>query len=115
MNFVCCHPVGRAVEALQACLGYRRADPDRRIGVVLKANTAVELAGWCEFIDEVCTVDVDVFTPPAGGVLDHIPRKWTGSSTTRGVTSAGNGSCSPVSPAITRSLRSTSMPTAAIT
>lgn len=76
VNFVYCHPVGHAVEALQACLGYRRADPGRRIGVVLKANTAVDLARWCEFIDEVHTVDVDVFTPPAADVLDHVPRDW---------------------------------------
>lgn len=76
LNFVYCHPVGHAVEALQACLGYRSADPGRRIGVVLKANTAVELAHWCEFIDEVYTVDVDVFTPPAAEVLNHVPRDW---------------------------------------
>lgn len=76
VNFVYCHPVGHAVEALQACLGYRRADPDRRIGLVLKANTAVELARWCEFVDDVYTVDVDVFTPPADDVLDHVPRAW---------------------------------------
>lgn len=76
VNFVYCHPVGHAVEALQACLGYRRADPDRRIGVVLKANTAVELARWCEFVDDVYTVDVDVFTSPASDVLDHVPREW---------------------------------------
>jgi hypothetical protein len=76
VNFVYCHPVGHAVEAVQFCLGYRRAAPDRRIGVVLKANTTVELASWCDHIDEVYTVDVDVFTPPADGVLDHVPAEW---------------------------------------
>lgn len=68
VNFVYCHPVGHAVEALQHCLGFRRADPSRRIGVVLKSNTAVDLAGLCPFIDEVYTVDVDVFA--------HVPRDW---------------------------------------
>lgn len=76
MNFVYCHPVGHAVEAVQHCLGYRRADPDRRIGVVVKANTAVDLATWSDHIDEVYTVDVDVFTPPAESVLDHVPAEW---------------------------------------
>lgn len=76
VNFVYCHPVGHAVEALQYCLGYRRADPERRIGVVLKANTAVDLASWCEHIDEVYTVDFDVFTPPGPDVLSHVPAEW---------------------------------------
>jgi len=76
VNFVYCHPVGHAVEAVQHCLGYRRADPDRRIGVVLKANTAVELASWCDHIDDVYTVDFDVFGTPAEDVLSHVPARW---------------------------------------
>ncbi|QUH02909.1 hypothetical protein HUO13_20690 [Saccharopolyspora erythraea] len=76
VNFVYCHPVGHAVEALQHCLGFRRADPSRRIGVVLKADTAVDLAEWCPFIDEVYTVDVDVFGEPSPDVLAHVPRDW---------------------------------------
>jgi hypothetical protein len=76
VNFVYCHPVGHAVEAVQYCLGYRRANPDRRIGVLLKANTAVELAAWCPHIDEVYTVDFDVFTPPRADVLDQVPPEW---------------------------------------
>ena len=76
VNFVYCHPVGHAVEAVQHCLGYRMADPGRRIGLVLKANTAVDLAAWCPHIDEVYTVDVDVFAAPAADVLDHVPRDW---------------------------------------
>ena len=76
VNFVYCHPVGHAVEAVQHCLGYRRAGPNRRIGVVLKANTAVEIASWCTHIDEVYTVDFDVFTAPDASVLSHLPAQW---------------------------------------
>jgi hypothetical protein len=76
VNFVFCHPVGHAVEALQYCLGYRRADPQRRIGLVLTANTAVDMASWCGFIDTVYTVDVDALTRPSDDVLGHIPREW---------------------------------------
>lgn len=76
VNFVYCHPVGHAVEAVQHCLGYRMADPGRRIGLVLKANTAVDLAAWCPHIDEVYTVDVDVFGTPAADVLSHVPKDW---------------------------------------
>lgn len=76
VNFVYCHPVGHAVEAVQHCLGYRCAEADRRIGLVLKANTAVELASWCDFIDEVYPVDVEVFARPSGDELDHVPARW---------------------------------------
>jgi hypothetical protein len=76
VNFVFCHPVGHAVEALQHCLGYRRADPDRRIGLVLTANTAVDMASWCDFVDEVYTVDVDALVRPTDDVLDHVPPEW---------------------------------------
>ena len=76
VNFVYCHPVGHAVEAVQHCLGYRMADPGRRIGLVLKANTAVDLASWSPHIDEVYTVDVDVFGTPKSDALSHVPRDW---------------------------------------
>lgn len=76
MNFVYCHPVGHAVEALQHCLGYRRANPDRRIGLVLNADTATDLAAWCDAVDELYTVDIDVFTPPPPEALAHLPREW---------------------------------------
>ncbi|MGP4021616.1 glycosyltransferase family 9 protein [Saccharopolyspora sp. 5N708] len=76
VNFVYCHPVGHAVEALQYCLGYRCADPDRRIGVVLNSATPAELATWCGAVDEVYTVDIDVFRPPTAEALAHIPADW---------------------------------------
>lgn len=76
VNFVYCHPVGHAVEALQYALGYRRADPDRRIGVVLNSATAVRLADWCDAVDEVYTVDIDVFEPGDAGMLAHVPAEW---------------------------------------
>ncbi|WP_031468301.1 glycosyltransferase family 9 protein [Sciscionella sediminilitoris] len=76
VDFVYCHPVGHAIEALQYCLGYKRADPRRRVGVVLNADTPAELAHWCADVDEVYTVDIDVFEPPEADVLAHIPRDW---------------------------------------
>ncbi|MER6990313.1 hypothetical protein ABT337_10915 [Saccharopolyspora hirsuta] len=76
VNFVYCHPVGHAVEALQYALGYRRADPDRRIGVVLNSATAVQLTDWCDAIDDVYTVDIDVFEPGGPDVLAHVPAEW---------------------------------------
>ncbi|WP_243867051.1 glycosyltransferase family 9 protein [Actinophytocola oryzae] len=76
VNFVYCHPVGHAVEAVQYCLGYKLADPTRRVGLVLKANTAVDLARWCPHVDDLYTVDVDVFGQPTDDVLAHVPADW---------------------------------------
>ena len=75
VNVVYCHPVGHAVEAVQRCLGYRVPDPGRRTGLVLKANTAVDLAAWCPPVDEMYTVDVDVFGTPAADVLHRRRRR----------------------------------------
>jgi hypothetical protein len=63
VNFVYAHAVGHAVEALQYCRGYHAADPSRRIGIVLNADTPAELADWCPFIDEVHTIELDLFDP----------------------------------------------------
>lgn len=76
LNHVYCHPVGHAVEAVQYCVGLRRADPGRHIGVVLHAHTATDLAAWCDAVDAVYTVDIDVFTPPQDDVAAHIPAEW---------------------------------------
>jgi hypothetical protein len=38
VNFVYCHPVGHAIEALHAAHGYHRADPELRISVALLAR-----------------------------------------------------------------------------
>ncbi|WP_216213527.1 glycosyltransferase family 9 protein [Amycolatopsis aidingensis] len=75
VNFVYAHPVGHAVEALQYCLGYHRADPARRIGLTLHHATATELAQWAPFVAEHHPIPIDVFQPnPAA--LDGIPREW---------------------------------------
>ncbi|WP_121006787.1 hypothetical protein [Saccharothrix australiensis] len=78
VNFVYCHPVGHAIEALHRCHGYHRADPDLRIGVVLNAATPVELARLCPFLDEVHAVEVDVFDGSADFTpqLARIARDW---------------------------------------
>ncbi|WP_158841672.1 hypothetical protein [Saccharothrix deserti] len=70
VNFVYCHPVGHAIEAVHRCHGYRLANPDLRIGVVLNSATPCELAEISPFIDEVYPVDVDVFD----GTVDFRPQ-----------------------------------------
>jgi hypothetical protein len=76
VNFVNWAPVGHAVEAVHTCLGYHRADPSRRIGLVLNSRTATDIASWCPFIDDVYTVDLDPTDGSAVPALNHIPREW---------------------------------------
>ncbi|QUQ64867.1 hypothetical protein [Kutzneria sp. CA-103260] len=78
VNFVYAQPVGHAVEALHYSLGYHAADPSRRIGVVLNADTPAEMATWCPFIDEVHTIRLDLFDPAtdARDQLEKIGRDW---------------------------------------
>ncbi len=77
VNFVYCHPVGHAIEALHYCHGYHLADPDLRIGLVLNANTPVELASLCPFLEATYPVTVDLFDAGwALAGLDDIPARW---------------------------------------
>ncbi|MDQ2585399.1 hypothetical protein [Saccharothrix yanglingensis] len=78
VNFVYCHPVGHAVEALHRVHGYRAANPDARLGVVLNAHTPVELTRLAPFVDEVHSVPVDVFDATAdhSAALAAIPADW---------------------------------------
>ncbi|MEU5695326.1 hypothetical protein [Actinosynnema sp. NPDC020468] len=78
VNFVYCHPVGHAIEAVQRCYGHHLADPDLRIGLVLNAATPVELAELCPFVSEVHAVPVDVFDGGADftAALAGIGRDW---------------------------------------
>ena len=78
VNFVYCHPVGHAIEALHYCHGYHLADPDLHIGVAMVSATPVELASLCPFVNEAFSVALDVFDatkPPLG--LETIPTGWS--------------------------------------
>jgi hypothetical protein len=78
VNFVYCHPVGHAIEALHYCHGYHRADPGLRIGLALNADTPTELAVLCPYVDDIYPVSVDVFDrayDPASA-LGVIPAGW---------------------------------------
>ncbi len=56
VNYWYAHPVGHAIEAVRHCLGYKRANPDAEVSVLLNAATPVELASWCPFIAEAFAV-----------------------------------------------------------
>ena len=75
VNFVYCHPVGHAIEALHYCHGYHRADHSLRIGLELNADTPTELAALCPYIDDIYPISVDVFDPDydSASASDAIP------------------------------------------
>jgi hypothetical protein len=78
VNYVYCHPVGHAIEALHLCHGYHRADPTLRISVALNADTATELAALCPFVDAVHPVTVNLFDRRfnAARAVAAIPTGW---------------------------------------
>lgn len=76
VNFVYCHPVGHAIEALHYANGYHAADPDLRISVALNDATPTELAGLCPFIERTYPITVDVFDGDAGHDLAALPSTW---------------------------------------
>jgi hypothetical protein len=79
VDFYFAHPVGHVIEALRYGLGYHRADPDLRVGLVLNGSSPTELAELVPQVEAVYAV---------GGCLDfvdggdarraiaHIPREW---------------------------------------
>jgi hypothetical protein len=78
VNFVYCHPVGHAIEALHYCHGYHRADPGLCIGLALNADTPTELAALCPYVDDIYPISVDVFDRAydSASALDAIPPGW---------------------------------------
>jgi hypothetical protein len=78
VNFVYCHPIGHAVEALHYAHGYHQADPDRRISVALIQSTAHELTKYAEFVERTYPIPVDVFDGSVdhGAALATLPSTW---------------------------------------
>jgi hypothetical protein len=71
--------VGHAIESLRYALGYKAADPSRRVSVLLNGATSVELADCCPFVDEVYAVPYTGFQEPDADpheALADVPREW---------------------------------------
>jgi hypothetical protein len=79
VNYWYAHPVGHALEGLRYCLGYKAANPELRVSLLLNQATPVELARLCTFVDEVYPVPftsfMDVVTDPRAA-LAAVPREW---------------------------------------
>ena len=73
------HPVGHAVEALRYALGYRLADPDLSISVLLNGAAPAELGGCCPFLERTYAVGFTDFVHGEGdaaAALREVPREW---------------------------------------
>src|SRR5919204_1772305 len=79
VNYWYAHPVGHCIEALRYCLGYKAANPDISVNVLLNEATPVELARCCSFIDAVYPVPYTTFEQPDGDprtALAAVPHEW---------------------------------------
>lgn len=79
VNYWYAHNVGHAIEALRYCLGYKAANPDLRVSVLLNEATPVELGRCCPFVDQVYAVPYRNFLEPDGdpaAALADVPREW---------------------------------------
>jgi len=75
VNFFYAYPVGHAVEALHYAHGHHRADPTREVSVALNAETAVELADLCPWVQTAYAIDHPFLEPGPGPPLT-LPREW---------------------------------------
>jgi hypothetical protein len=79
VNYWYAHPVGHALEGMRYALGYKTANPELGVGLLLNGATAVELARLCPFIDDVYAVPYTGFMEPDGDpvqALANVPRTW---------------------------------------
>ena len=79
VNYWYAHPVGHAIEGLRYCLGYKAANPDMSVNLLLNRAAPVELASCCSFIDSVYSVPYTTFERPDGdprAALAAVPREW---------------------------------------
>jgi hypothetical protein len=79
VNYWYAHPVGHVIEALRYCLGYKAANPDLHVSVLLNEAAPVELARCCPFLDGVHPVPYTSFLEPdddPAAALARVPRTW---------------------------------------
>jgi len=79
VNYWYAHPLGHVIEGLRYSLGYHEADPDVRVSLLLNGGSPVELATYCDFLDEVYPVPYRDFGAPDGDphlALREVPRDW---------------------------------------
>jgi hypothetical protein len=74
LNYMEFAPVGHVIELLRYALGYHSADPSRRIGVLLPANSPRELVALCPFVDAAYPVSPRLVDLPQS--LRDVPAEW---------------------------------------
>ncbi len=79
VNYWYAHPVGHVIEALRYCLGYKNAQPDARVSVLLNGAAPTQLAACSPFLDQVFAVPYAGFVEPDTDpvlALRNVPRNW---------------------------------------
>jgi hypothetical protein len=69
-------PVGHAVEGLRVAHSFHAADPELAVSIVLNADTPLELATCCPWIDGVYGVRFDDVDGVEPGGYAGVPRDW---------------------------------------
>ena len=81
INFVYCNPVGHVVEALKFAKGYKVANKNLDVYLLLNARSTPELAKACPWVKKAYSVDPHKFRPcrpynEKTMALKGIPRTW---------------------------------------
>ena len=78
LNWVYYRPVGHAAEALKVAKGYADANPGLRVSLLLNAETPVELAEACPWIERAYAIDTRDVAALEGATpsLRAVPCEW---------------------------------------
>lgn len=79
VNYWYAHPVGHALEGMRYALGYKAANPELRVSLLLNEASAVELARLCPFLDQVYAAPFSDFEQLDGdpaSALVEVPPLW---------------------------------------
>lgn len=79
VNYWYAHPVGHALEGMRYALGYKAANPELRVSLLLNDASAVELARLCPFLDALYAVpfsDFEQLHNDPVPALAEVPRVW---------------------------------------
>jgi hypothetical protein len=78
VNYWYAHNVGHTLEGLRYCLGYKTANPEMRVSLLLNERSPVVLARLCPFIEQVYPVESGFMTVcnDPREALRALPREW---------------------------------------
>ena len=76
LNWLYYHPVGHVIEPLKLAKGYRSANKNLEVFLIINADSPKELPEACPWIKKTYTVSLDEVGRRGAGALQKIPKKW---------------------------------------